>query len=176
MSGIRRHQPRHRSPCPRRAIRICATWRIASAPLPMDAVQHANSGHPGMPMGMADIATVLFKDFLQFDPADPHWLDRDRFVISNGHGSMLLYSLLYLTGYKDMTIEEIEAVPSDRQQDRRPSRNTGHADGIETDDRPAGPGHRELGRHGAGRADHERQFGDDAGQPLHLCLPWAMAA
>ena len=66
--------------------------------LSMDAVQKANSGHPGMPMGMADIATVLFQDVLRFDPADPHWPDRDRFVLSNGHGSMLLYSVLYLTG------------------------------------------------------------------------------
>ena len=90
--------------------------------LSMDAVQQAKSGHPGAPMGMADIATVLYKDFLQFDAADPHWFDRDRFVLSNGHGSMLLYSLLYLTGVKDMTLDEIEAVPPDRQQDRRPPR------------------------------------------------------
>src|SRR3954468_1802440 len=76
--------------------------------LAMDAVQAAKSGHPGMPMGMADIATVLFSEFLRFDAADPHWLDRDRFLISNGHGSMLLYALLYLTGYKDMPIEQIK--------------------------------------------------------------------
>src|ERR1700679_3306474 len=75
--------------------------------LAMDAVEAAESGHPGMPMGMADIATVLFSEFMKFDAADPHWFDRDRFLISNGHGSMLLYGLLYLTGYKDMTIEEI---------------------------------------------------------------------
>ena len=68
--------------------------------LTMDAVQQAKSGHPGAPMGMADIATVLFRDFMQFDAADPHWFDRDRFVLSNGHASMLLYSLLYLTGYQ----------------------------------------------------------------------------
>ena len=61
----------------------------------MDAVQKANSGHPGMPMGMADIATILFKDILKFDSNDPNWLDRDRFILSNGHGSMLLYSCLY---------------------------------------------------------------------------------
>lgn len=72
--------------------------------LSMDAVQQAKSGHPGAPMGMADIATVLFRDFMQFDAADPHWIDRDRFILSNGHGSMLLYSLLYLTGYQDMPI------------------------------------------------------------------------
>ncbi|MCH7554861.1 MAG: hypothetical protein IIC08_02510 [Proteobacteria bacterium] len=75
--------------------------------LAMDAVQAANSGHPGMPMGMADVATVLFDRFLKFDPARPDWPDRDRFVLSAGHGSMLLYSLLYLTGYADMTLDEI---------------------------------------------------------------------
>jgi transketolase len=75
--------------------------------LSMDAVEKANSGHPGMPMGMADVATVLFRDFLRFDPKHPHWPDRDRFVLSAGHGSMLLYSLLYLTGYADMTLDGI---------------------------------------------------------------------
>ena len=74
--------------------------------LSMDAVQKANSGHPGMPMGMADIATVLYKDHLKFDPSDPSWIDRDRLIISNGHGSMLLYSTLYLTGYTDITLNE----------------------------------------------------------------------
>ena len=76
--------------------------------LSMDAVQQAKSGHPGAPMGMADIATVLFRDFMQFDAADPHWFDRDRFVLSNGHASMLLYSLLYLTGYQDMTLDQLK--------------------------------------------------------------------
>ena len=76
--------------------------------LSIDAVQKANSGHPGMPMGMADIATVLFRDHLKFDPADPKWIDRDRFILSNGHGSMLLYSCLYLTGYKDINLEHIK--------------------------------------------------------------------
>src|ERR1700744_6538845 len=76
--------------------------------LSMDAVQKAKSGHPGAPMGMADIATVLYKEFMQFDAADPYWANRDRFVLSNGHGSMLLYSLLYLTGVKDMPIEQFE--------------------------------------------------------------------
>jgi transketolase len=71
-------------------------------------VQQAKSGHPGAPMGMADIATVLFKEFIQFDAAEPHWIDRDRFIMSNGHGSMLLYSLLYLTDYKDMPIGELK--------------------------------------------------------------------
>ena len=76
--------------------------------LAIDAVQKANSGHPGMPMGMADIATVLYKKHLKFDPADPKWIDRDRLILSNGHGSMLLYACLYLTGYKDINLEDIK--------------------------------------------------------------------
>jgi transketolase len=76
--------------------------------LAMDAVEQAKSGHPGLPMGAADIATVLFTRFLKFDPADPHWLDRDRFLLSAGHGSMLIYALLHLLGYEAMTIEEIK--------------------------------------------------------------------
>ena len=76
--------------------------------LSIDAVQKANSGHPGMPMGMADVCTVLFKNFLKFDPSDPEWINRDRFVLSAGHGSMLLYSLLYLTGYKSVSLEDIK--------------------------------------------------------------------
>src|SRR5215472_774023 len=75
--------------------------------LAMDAVQQADSGHPGMPMGMADVATVLFTKFLKFDASDPQWPDRDRFILSAGHGSMLLYSLLYLTGY-DLTLDDIK--------------------------------------------------------------------
>ncbi len=107
--------------------------------LSMDAVQQAKSGHPGMPMGMADIATVLFSEFMHFDAEDPHWLDRDRFLISNGHGSMLLYSLLYLTGYQDMPIEQIKRF---RQIN---SKTPGHpeyrhADGIETTTGPLGQG------------------------------------
>ena len=76
--------------------------------LSIDAVQKANSGHPGMPMGMADVATVLFRNFLKFNPKNPDWLDRDRFILSAGHGSMLLYSLLYLTGYKSISINSIK--------------------------------------------------------------------
>jgi len=75
--------------------------------LSMDAVQAANSGHPGMPMGLADVATVLYSQFLKFDPAAPKWADRDRFVLSAGHGSMLIYSLLHLTGYAAPTMEDI---------------------------------------------------------------------
>src|SRR5271165_2367862 len=75
--------------------------------LAMDAVEKANSGHPGMPMGMADVATVLFTRFLKYDPSAPQWPDRDRFVLSAGHGSMLLYAVLYLTGY-GLTIDDIK--------------------------------------------------------------------
>ncbi|MCG8456091.1 MAG: transketolase, partial [Holophagales bacterium] len=77
--------------------------------LSMDAVEAAKSGHPGMPMGMADVATVLFDKFLKFDPAHPEWADRDRFVLSAGHGSMLLYSLLYLSGYQQVTLDQLKA-------------------------------------------------------------------
>ena len=77
--------------------------------LSMDAVQAANSGHPGMPMGMADVATVLWSSFLKFDPAAPKWPDRDRFVLSAGHGSMLIYSLLHLSGYAAPTMDQIRA-------------------------------------------------------------------
>ena len=76
--------------------------------LAIDAVEKANSGHPGMPMGMADVATILFKNFLRFNPKDPSWINRDRFVLSAGHGSMLLYSLLYLTGYKSVSLNDIK--------------------------------------------------------------------
>ncbi|MFI4988617.1 MAG: 1-deoxy-D-xylulose-5-phosphate synthase N-terminal domain-containing protein, partial [Alphaproteobacteria bacterium] len=107
--------------------------------LAMDAVEQANSGHPGMPMGMADVATVLFSDFLKFDPAHPEWPDRDRFVLSAGHGSMLLYALLHLTGYADMTMEEL------RNFRQLGSRAAGHpeyglAAGIETTTGPLGQG------------------------------------
>ena len=76
--------------------------------LSIDAVQKANSGHPGMPMGMSDVATVLFKYYLRFNPKNPKWINRDRFVLSAGHGSMLLYSLLYLTGYKKIKLDDIK--------------------------------------------------------------------
>ena len=75
--------------------------------LAMDAVQAANSGHPGMPMGMADVATVLYSKFLKFDPQAPDWADRDRFILSAGHGSMFAYATLYLTGYASPTIDDI---------------------------------------------------------------------
>ena len=107
--------------------------------LSADAVQAANSGHPGMPMGMADVATVLFSRFLKFDPAAPEWPDRDRFVLSAGHGSMLLYSLLYLTGYKDMTLDELKNF---RQLGSKTCGHPeyGHAAGIEATAGPLGQG------------------------------------
>ena len=76
--------------------------------LSVDAVQKANSGHPGMPMGMADVCTVLFRDFLKFNPINPNWVNRDRFILSAGHGSMILYSLLYLSGYKSISLDDIK--------------------------------------------------------------------
>jgi transketolase len=107
--------------------------------LAMDAVEQAKSGHPGMPMGMADVATILFTRFLKFSPSDPAWPDRDRFVLSAGHGSMLLYALLYLTGYEAMTIDQIKRF-------RQLGSNTaghpeyGHTPGVETTTGPLGQG------------------------------------
>ena len=115
--------------------------RMANAirALAMDSVERANSGHPGMPMGMADVATVLFSRYLKFDPADPAWPDRDRFILSAGHGSMLLYSLLYLTGYPEMTIEQLKTFR------KLGSKTPGHPEnfhtkGIETTTGPLGQG------------------------------------
>ncbi len=115
--------------------------RMANAirALSMDAVEAAKSGHPGMPMGMADVATVLFGKVLKFDPTDPHWPDRDRFILSAGHGSMLLYSLLYLTGYEGMTIDDIKNF---RQLGSRTPGHPeyGHTVGVETTTGPLGQG------------------------------------
>src|SRR5260370_23289790 len=111
----------------------------ATRALAMDAVQQADSGHPGMPMGMADVATVLFTKFLKFDAAEPHWPDRDRFILSAGHGSMLLYAILYLTGNKDVTLEQI------RNFRQLHSKTPGHPEnfetsGVETTTGPLGQG------------------------------------
>ena len=107
--------------------------------LSMDAVEKANSGHPGLPMGCADIATVLFTKVMKFDPADPHWADRDRFILSAGHGSMLLYSSLYLLGYADMTLDQVKNF---RQLGSKTAGHPefGHATGIETTTGPLGQG------------------------------------
>ena len=106
--------------------------------LSMDAVQKAKSGHPGAPMGMADIAEVLWNDFLKHNPANPHWLDRDRFVLSNGHGSMLIYSLLHLTGY-DLSIDDLKNF---RQLHSKTAGHPeyGYAPGVETTTGPLGQG------------------------------------
>ncbi|MBU6508026.1 MAG: transketolase, partial [Alphaproteobacteria bacterium] len=128
--------------------------------LAMDAVEKAKSGHPGMPMGMADVATVLFTKFLKFDAADPDWPDRDRFILSAGHGSMLLYGLLYLLGYPQMTITEIENF---RQLGSRTAGHPerGHAPGIEVTTGPLSQGI----ANSVGMALAERilnaRFGDD---------------
>src|SRR5215470_15161117 len=127
--------------------------------LAMDAVEKAKAGHPGMPMGMADVATVLFTRFLKFDAAAPDWPDRDRFVLSAGHGSMLLYSLLHLTGYAEMTLDELKRF---RQLGSRTAGHPeyGHAPGIETTTGPLGQGL----ANGVGMALAERimnaRFGD----------------
>jgi transketolase len=133
--------------------------------LSMDAVQNAKSGHPGAPMGMADIATVLFKDFMQFDAADPHWFDRDRFILSNGHASMLLYSLLYLTGYKDITLDELKLFR------HVGSKTAGHpeyrhAAGIETTTGPLGQGIANSVGFALAERIMNAKFGDD------ICKHW----
>lgn len=116
-----------------------ARMAAAITALSMDAVQKANSGHPGMPMGMADAATVLFSKYLKFDPKNPDWADRDRFILSAGHGSMLIYSLLHLTGYKAVTMDQIKNF-------RQLGSNTaghpeyGHTPGVETTTGPLGQG------------------------------------
>ena len=116
-------------------------WKKACAirTLTLDAVAAANSGHSGAPIGMADVATILFEKHLKFDSQNPDWLDRDRFILSAGHASMLLYSLLYLTGYKDVSLEEIKNF---RQWGSKTAGHPeyGHAKGIETTTGPLGQG------------------------------------
>lgn len=129
--------------------------------LSMDAVQQANSGHPGMPLGMADVATVLFTQAMTFDAADPDWPNRDRFVLSAGHGSMLLYSILHLTGYPGMTMEEIKNF---RQLGSKTAGHPeyGHAAGIETTTGPLGQGIANA----VGMAISERLVAARAGEEL----------
>jgi transketolase len=128
--------------------------------LSMDAVQKANSGHPGLPMGAADVATALFSDVLKFDASTPHWPDRDRFILSAGHGSMLLYSVLHLTGYKDMTLEQIKNF---RQWGSITAGHPeyGHATGIETTTGPLGQGIANAVGFAMAERHLNARFGDD---------------
>ncbi|KQS84211.1 MULTISPECIES: transketolase [unclassified Rhizobium] len=128
--------------------------------LSMDAVEKANSGHPGLPMGAADVATVLFSRYLKFDPKAPLWADRDRFVLSAGHGSMLIYSLLYLTGYEDMTVEDLKQF---RQLGSKTAGHPeyGHASGIETTTGPLGQGIANAVGMAIAERKLEEEFGSD---------------
>jgi transketolase len=127
----------------------------------VDAIQKAKSGHPGMPMGMADVATVLFTRFLNFNASDPAWPDRDRFILSAGHGSMLLYALLHLTGYEDFSLEELKNF---RQLGSRTAGHPeyGHGAGIETTTGPLGQGIANA----VGMALAERMLADRFGSDL----------
>lgn len=137
--------------------------------LAMDAVEKANSGHPGLPLGAADVATVLFTRYLKFDPKAWQWPDRDRFVLSAGHGSMLLYSLLYLTGYEDMTIDEIKRF---RQLDSKTAGHPEyhHATGIETTTGPLGQGIANA----VGMAIAERKLEEEFGSDLQNHFTYAL--
>ena len=147
-----------------------ASLASAIRALSMDAVEQAKSGHPGMPMGMADAAVVLFSQFLRFDPRHPDWADRDRFILSAGHGSMLLYSLLHLTGYQDMPLEELKKF---RQLG---SKTAGHpeygaAAGIETTTGPLGQGFANA----VGMAVAERHLNARFGDELIDHRVWVIA-
>ncbi|MGR5136094.1 transketolase [Vibrio jasicida] len=137
--------------------KLADTIRVLS----MDAVQKAGSGHPGAPMGMADIAEVLWRDFLKHNPTNPNWPDRDRFILSNGHGSMLIYSLLHLSGY-DLTMEDIQSF---RQLHAKTAGHPeyGYAPGIETTTGPLGQGI----TNGVGMALAEKVLADQFNRPGH---------
>jgi transketolase len=138
--------------------------------LAMDAVEKANSGHPGLPMGAADVAVALFTKVLKFDPADPHWPDRDRFVLSAGHGSMLLYAALYLLGYEDMTIDQIQQF---RQLNSKTAGHPEHgfAGGIESTTGPLGQGI----ANGVGMAVAEAHLASQFGADLVDHHTWVLA-
>ncbi|MBB4063153.1 transketolase [Gellertiella hungarica] len=138
--------------------------------LSMDAVEKANSGHPGLPMGAADIATVLFTRSMKFDPKNPLWPDRDRFVLSAGHGSMLLYSVLHLAGYEDMTIDEIKNF---RQMGAKTAGHPeyGHATGIETTTGPLGQGIANA----VGMAIAEKKLSQEFGSDLQNHFTFVLA-
>ncbi|MDB5551639.1 MAG: transketolase [Rhizobium sp.] len=138
--------------------------------LSMDAVEKANSGHPGLPMGAADVATVLFTKYLKFDPKAPNWPDRDRFILSAGHGSMLLYSVLYLTGYEDMGIKDIKQF---RQLHSKTAGHPeyGHATGIETTTGPLGQGL----ANSVGFAIAERKLEEEFGSDLQSHYTYVLA-
>ena len=137
--------------------------------LSMDAVEKAKSGHPGMPMGMADVATVLFSEFLKFDPLEPKWPDRDRFILSAGHGSMLLYSLLYLTGYPDMSLEELKNF---RQLGAKTAGHPefGLAGGIETTTGPLGQGFANAVGMALAERKMQGRFGTDLVDHYTYCI------
>ena len=128
--------------------------------LTMDAVEQANSGHPGMPMGMADVAAVLFNRFIRIDPSKPDWQDRDRFVLSAGHGSMMIYAINHLLGYRDMDIDQVRNF---RQMGSRTAGHPefGHADGIEVTTGPLGQGIATAVGMALGERMHNARFGDD---------------
>ncbi len=126
----------------------------------MDAVQQANSGHPGAPMGMADIAVALWGRHLKHNPANPHWPDRDRFVLSNGHGSMLIYALLHLTGY-DLPIERAAATSASCTARLPATPSTASRPGVETTTGPLGQGITNA----VGMALAERLLGEEFNRP-----------
>src|SRR3954449_5355136 len=138
--------------------------------LSMDAVEAANSGHPGMPMGMADAATILWTEYLRHDPADPKWPDRDRFVLSAGHGSMLIYSLLHLTGYARPTIEDIKGFRQLGSPCAGHPENT-HLEGVEATTGPLGQGLAMA----VGMAIAERHLNAEFGDELVDHRTWVIA-
>jgi transketolase len=155
------------------------TQQMANAirALAMDAVQQANSGHPGAPMGMADMAVALWGQHLRHNPRNPNWFDRDRFVLSNGHGSMLIYALLHLTGYK-LPIGELKNF---RQLHSKTAGHpeVGHHPRRRNHHRPAGPGRDQRRRHGAGREAAGRRVQPRPATPSSTTTPmcsWATAA